>query len=243
MKEQIEQGSNSLFLIVLKLDSLRRMENFSKQICRQLKSVQEALNQQCRHFVDLSIDVVSWKKWPTACPDSKREAFLSGQRWNSLRRRFWKPVELVFVFLTGSSCRLLMRSLIRRLASSYFMNRGTLSLSHRLSRSSRRLVITWAGEGTYWFRSDDSYGLNLLRWNDVVPRTSRIFCPKVAVFSQFWVYLDITRAKQMINLLLLSNFCPVIPFWQIQNDILTNYCTYTVWSLVMVREPIASARG
>ena len=41
----------------------------------------------------------------------------------------------------------------------------------------------------------------------------------------------------MINLLLLSNFCPVISFWQIQNDILTNYYLYTVWSLVMVREP------
>ena len=28
-------------------------------------------------------------------------------------------------------------------------------------------------------------------WNDV-PRTSRIFCPKIAIFSQFWVYLNIT---------------------------------------------------
>ena len=26
--------------------------------------------------------------------------------------------------------------------------------------------------------------VNLLRWNDV-PRTSRIFCPKIATFSQF----------------------------------------------------------
>ena len=26
--------------------------------------------------------------------------------------------------------------------------------------------------------------INLLRWNDV-PRTSRIFCPKIAIFSQF----------------------------------------------------------
>ena len=47
----------------------------------------------------------------------------------------------------------------------------------------------------------------------------------------------------MIDLLLLSNFYPVMSFWQIQNDMLTNYCTYAVWSLVMVREPIASARG
>ena len=33
--------------------------------------------------------------------------------------------------------------------------------------------------------------VNLLRWNDV-PHTSRIFCPKIAIFSQFWVYLNIT---------------------------------------------------
>ena len=46
----------------------------------------------------------------------------------------------------------------------------------------------------------------------------------------------------MINLLLLSNFCPVISFWQIQNDKLTNYCIYTVWSLFMVREPIATRK-
>ena len=26
--------------------------------------------------------------------------------------------------------------------------------------------------------------INLLRWKDV-PRTSRIFCPKIAIFSQF----------------------------------------------------------
>ena len=84
--------------------------------------------------------------------------------------------------------------------------------------------------------------INLLRSNDV-PRTSRIFSPKVAIFSQFWVYLNVTQVKQMTNLLLLSNCCPVISFWQIQNDILTNYCIYTVWSLVMVRGPIASARG
>ena len=80
---------------------------------------------------------------------------------------------------------------------------------------------------------------NLLRWKCA---TSRIFSPKVAIFSQFWVYLIfkfwvyITQVKQMIDLLLLSNFCPVISLWQIQNDILTNYCLYTVWSLVMVRK-------
>ena len=76
--------------------------------------------------------------------------------------------------------------------------------------------------------------INLLRWNDV-PRTSRISSPKVAIFSQFWVYLNITQAKQMINLLLLSNFCPVMSFWQIQKDILTNYCLYTVCIRLVTR--------
>ena len=38
---------------------------------------------------------------------------------------------------------------------------------------------------------------NLLRWNDVL-RTSRIFGPKVEIFSQFWVYLNITQNKWWI---------------------------------------------
>ena len=42
-----------------------------------------------------------------------------------------------------------------------------------------------------------------------MPRTSRIFCPKIAIFSQFQVYLCITQAIQIINLLLLNNFCPI----------------------------------
>ena len=33
--------------------------------------------------------------------------------------------------------------------------------------------------------------VNILRWNDV-PRTSWIFCPKIAIFSQFSVYLSKT---------------------------------------------------
>ena len=51
--------------------------------------------------------------------------------------------------------------------------------------------------------------INFLRWNDV-PRTSRIFSPKNAIFSQFLAYLSITRAKQIIDSLLLNNFYPVI---------------------------------
>ena len=65
------------------------------------------------------------------------------------------------------------------------------------------------------------FNINLLPLNDV-PRTSRIFGP-----------------KQIINLLLLSNLYPMINQWiQKEEELL-----YTVWSLVMVREPVASARG
>ena len=42
------------------------------------------------------------------------------------------------------------------------------------------------------------------------PLMSRIFCPKIAIFPQFQVYSSITQAKQIINLLLLNNFYPVI---------------------------------
>ena len=42
-----------------------------------------------------------------------------------------------------------------------------------------------------------SYCVNLSRW--------RIFCRKIAIFSQFQLYLNITEAKQIINLLFLSN--------------------------------------
>ena len=51
--------------------------------------------------------------------------------------------------------------------------------------------------------------VNLLRCNNV-PRTLRIFCSKIAIFSQFSICLSITQAKQIINLLLLNNFYPVI---------------------------------
>ena len=37
-------------------------------------------------------------------------------------------------------------------------------------------------------------------------RTSRIFCTKIAMFSRFQVYLSITQAKQIINLLLFNHF-------------------------------------
>ena len=48
-------------------------------------------------------------------------------------------------------------------------------------------------------------------------------------------------AKQIINLLLLNNFYSVISYRRVEKE--SNELLYTVWSLVMVREPIASARG
>ena len=46
----------------------------------------------------------------------------------------------------------------------------------------------------------------------------RIFCPKIATFSQFLVYLNITQAKQIINLLLLNHFYPVMSYRRVQKE-------------------------
>ena len=60
--------------------------------------------------------------------------------------------------------------------------------------------------------------VNFLRWKDV-PRTSRIFCPKIAIFPQFQVYSNITqKAKQIINLLLLNNFYLVISYRRVEKE-------------------------
>ena len=61
------------------------------------------------------------------------------------------------------------------------------------SKRKRRIIV---------YGSVTRYGpqyqlINLLRGNNV-PRTSRIFCSKIAIFSQFQVYLGITQAKQVI---------------------------------------------
>ena len=81
---------------------------------------------------------------------------------------------------------------------------------------------------------------NLHTWNKFQPLAlewcathGENILPTIAIFSQFLVYLSITQAKQAINLLLLDNFYPVIE----------DELSYTVWSLVTVREPVTSARG
>ena len=74
-----------------------------------------------------------------------------------------------------------------------------------------------------------------MRWNDV-PLTSRTFYPKIAIFPQFEVYLSITQAKQIINLLILNNFYPVISYRRVQKKKkATNYRTrfgHSLWSAI-----------
>ena len=82
-------------------------------------------------------------------------------------------------------------------------------------------------------RSHSDFSFNLLRWNHV-PRTSRIFCPKIAISSQFYVCLSITQAKKILNLLLLDNFYPVIYRHEFKKKA-TNCC---IRSLVMVRNQL-----
>ena len=62
--------------------------------------------------------------------------------------------------------------------------------------------------------------------------------PKIAIFSQFKVYLSITQAKQIINLLLLNNFYPVISYRRVPKEKESDELLYTVWSLVMVRNQL-----
>ena len=82
------------------------------------------------------------------------------------------------------------------------------------------------------------YYIFLLRWNDV-PRTSRIFSPKIAIFPQFQVYSNIIqKAKQIINLLLVNNFYPVISYTDEFKKKAMNYCIrfgHSLWSVNQLR--------
>ena len=78
---------------------------------------------------------------------------------------------------------------------------------------------------------------NSLRWNDV-PRTSRIFFSQNCnIFSTLvyliQVYLSITQAKQIINLLLLGNFYPVmLPINSEMRRIVVYEFGHSLWSAV-----------
>ena len=62
----------------------------------------------------------------------------------------------------------------------------------------------------------------------------RIFCPKIAVFSQFQVYLKITQAKRVTDLLRLNNFYPVMSYRRVRmKKKATNCCVrfgHSLWS-------------
>ena len=76
--------------------------------------------------------------------------------------------------------------------------------------------------------------INCLQLNDV-PHTSKIFCLKITIFPQL-VYLSIIQTKQIINLLLLNNFYPVMSYRRAQKG--GDELLYTVWSFVMVRNQL-----
>ena len=60
-----------------------------------------------------------------------------------------------------------------------------LRLSRSIGPHSRWNILRYTYHDTCLKILDVSWNLlNLLRWKDV-PRTSRIFCPKIAIFSQF----------------------------------------------------------
>ena len=63
----------------------------------------------------------------------------------------------------------------------------------------------------------------------------------MAIFSQFSVYLRITRTKQIINLLILNNFHPVISHRRVQKEKkATNHCVRlgrSLWSANQAASP------
>ena len=76
-------------------------------------------------------------------------------------------------------------------------------------------------------------------------RTTHVenFLPQIATFFQFQVYLNVTHAQTMTSLLLVNNFYPVMSYRQVQEEEESDELLYTARSLVMVREPVTSARG
>ena len=74
----------------------------------------------------------------------------------------------------------------------------------------------------------DEFEKNYCTYGSHLPRTSKKkFGPKLQQFSQFQVYLSTTRAKQVINLLLLDHFYPMVSQEQVQKKRkTTSYCIY-----------------
>ena len=68
-----------------------------------------------------------------------------------------------------------------------------------------------------------------------MPRTSRILCPEIATFSQPYVCINVTQAKQIINLLLLSDYLSIYIYIYIDKFETEDELLCTVWSLVMVQ--------
>ena len=77
--------------------------------------------------------------------------------------------------------------------------------------------------------------INLLRWHDV-PRTSKTFGPKLQYplsFKYILYYFRYIENPGKTNNEFISNFYPVSRI---------RIIVYTVWSLVMVRKPVTSAK-
>ena len=66
---------------------------------------------------------------------------------------------------------------------------------------------------------------------------------QIATFSQSQVYLDVTQAKQVINLLTLSNFYDIQWYTDVfRNKKESDELFYTVRSLVMVRNQLPAVK-
>ena len=69
--------------------------------------------------------------------------------------------------------------------------------------------------------------------NRLPAQAVHLFVPKLQYFLSSRYILSITRTKQIINLLPLNNFYPVVSYRRVQRE--SDELLYTVWPLVMVR--------
>ena len=73
----------------------------------------------------------------------------------------------------------------------------------------RRIIVYGFGHSLWSANQLSKQRVNFLLSAEM---TSRFFSPKIATFSQFYIYLNVIQARQTISLLLFNNFRPVVSF-------------------------------
>ena len=167
---------------------------------------------------------------------------------NGVKRPLWAKVSHELgVFLSDNRARprellIVLARLCAHLRISIFLFRATRSTSDRRSRDPYLQLTTEIFPFGVTAKTSHSFFTRFkTKWfprvmlSFVCPVSSNISSQSVASV----VYWSITQTRQIINLLLLSNFYPAIYRWIRKEDEL--YYN-VVWSLVMVREPVTKSK-